>query len=310
MNSYPFEKKTLPFGVLDLCKRSDTQTTGQAIGEIIQLARLADDMGYSRYWLAEHHVPYVASPAPELILSLLSQQTQRIRIGTGGTILGYYSPYKIAEVASTLQTLSGGRFDLGICRGPGVVDKAIASELVSGNLWELEDSVFSSKIGKTAALIRGITDAGGIKIHNAADDSPQLWMLGSGDNSAILANKFDMSLAIALFITKDEERAYSTNKLFYSGIGDRNKLQKKSTMAVSVVAADTEEKANLRHEKLVSCGTMPSNIVGSYKQVTEKLNNLLSKFEMDELLIVLLSRDHQERIDTYGCIAENFSVYA
>lgn len=307
MDNIPLSGSVLPFGVLDLCKRNELQTAAEAMENILDLAALTDQAGYRRYWLAEHHVPYAVSSAPELLLPLLAIRTERIRIGTGGMIIGYYSPYRVAEIAHTLETLSVGRFDLGLCRGPGVIDEAIAAELVSGNLWELEGGVFERKVAKTVSLIRGGADSRGrVSMQTFAETRPQLWLLGSSANSAALANSLDMSLALALFITRDEDKAFASSKLFQARPDPESCLSRKSVLAVSIVCADTDDKALARHKRLLAGGTMPSNFIGSYKNVTGKLLKVLSRFGMDEILITLLSRDHSERMETYRALAENY----
>ncbi|HXS35895.1 MAG TPA: MsnO8 family LLM class oxidoreductase [Flavipsychrobacter sp.] len=308
MNKPPSTNDVLPFGVLDLCKRSEKQTTGEAIADILKLGELADQVGYTRYWVAEHHVPYAASSAPELLIPLLAARTKRIRVGTGGIIMGYYSPYRVAEIANTLQTISDGRFDLGMCRGPGVTDEAIASELVGGNLWELDKGVFTRKIAKVISLVNAADSQARIKIHTTARRPPQLWVLGSNDSSVVLANDLHTSLALALFITRDENKALVNSQRFQASAAIENYSGRKVILAVSVVCDDTDEKALMRHKKLLSEGTMPSNFIGSYKNVTGQLLKLLGRFNVDELLIVQYSRNHHERMETYGSLAENYRL--
>src|SRR5574341_416937 len=92
----------------------------RAIEETIALARRADELGYHRYWLAEHHaIAALADPCPEVLLARLGAETRRMRIGTGGVLLPYYSPFKVAEVFRMLEALYPGRVDLGIGRAPG-----------------------------------------------------------------------------------------------------------------------------------------------------------------------------------------------
>lgn len=305
MNQASSHSKTLPFGVLDLCKRNEGQTTAEAISGVLNLAELADQLGYSRYWLAEHHVPYAISSAPELLLPLIAARTRRIRMGTGGMIIRYYSPYRVAEIATTLQTISAERFDLGLCRGPGVVDECIAEELVSGNSWELGKDAFVSKITRTANLIRVKANTHEqIRVYTPADTLPELWYLGASQDSLEIADKLHMSLAIPLFISQNEDKAFACNNIFKQSLAGEINPDRKSILAVSVVCADTDEKAIAQHKKMLGEGTIPSNFTGSYKHVSERLLGLLKRFEMDELLIASFSRDHSERMATYSLLAE------
>src|SRR5256886_10894819 len=92
----------------------------RALEETIALARRADELGYYRYWLAEHHaIAALADPCPEVLVARLGAETRRLRVGTGGVLLPYYSAFRVAESFRMLETLYPGRIDLGIGRAPG-----------------------------------------------------------------------------------------------------------------------------------------------------------------------------------------------
>jgi luciferase family oxidoreductase group 1 len=94
--------------------------SARAIEETITLARRADELGYHRYWLAEHHaIAALADPCPEVLVARLGAETRRIRVGTGGVLLPYYSAFRTAETFRMLEALYPGRIDLGIGRAPG-----------------------------------------------------------------------------------------------------------------------------------------------------------------------------------------------
>jgi len=93
---------------------------GEALAHTAKLARRADDLGYKRFWVAEHHAsPFLASSAPEIVSAYLLAVTRRIRIGTGGVMLQHYSPFKVAESFRVLENLAPGRVDLGVGKAPG-----------------------------------------------------------------------------------------------------------------------------------------------------------------------------------------------
>src|SRR5213082_3128501 len=110
----------VPLGVLDQSPVISGHSATEAIAETVSLARLAEELGYGRYWLAEHHaIAALADPSPEILVSRVASATSRIRVGTGGVLLPYYSPLKIAEQFRMLEALFPGRIDLGIGRPPG-----------------------------------------------------------------------------------------------------------------------------------------------------------------------------------------------
>jgi luciferase family oxidoreductase group 1 len=106
--------------VLDQSPIISGHSPAQAIAETIALAKRVEALGYTRYWLAEHHaIAALADPCPEILLARLGAETKTIRIGTGGVLLPYYSAFKVAEVFRMLEALYRGRIDLGIGRAPG-----------------------------------------------------------------------------------------------------------------------------------------------------------------------------------------------
>src|SRR5437660_5053476 len=111
---------TLRLGVLDQSPISEGSTGGDALRNSIDLARHAEQLGYRRYWVAEHHAtPMLASPSPEVLIGAIGAATTRVRVGSGGVMLPHYSPLKVAETFSMLSGLYPGRIDLAVGRAPG-----------------------------------------------------------------------------------------------------------------------------------------------------------------------------------------------
>src|SRR4030081_2228998 len=106
--------------VLDQSPISEGQTGADALRNTLDLAVLADELGYHRYWVAEHHGgPMLASASPEALIGPIASATERIRVGSGGVMLPHYSPLKVAETFTILAALYPGRIDLGLGRGAG-----------------------------------------------------------------------------------------------------------------------------------------------------------------------------------------------
>ena len=112
--------KSIPLSVLDQSPIRSGSTAFDALQETVELARLSEDLGYHRFWVAEHHASdALAGWSPEVLLGRLGAETSTIRLGSGGVMLPHYSPYKVAENFKLLQTLYPGRMDLGVGRAPG-----------------------------------------------------------------------------------------------------------------------------------------------------------------------------------------------
>src|SRR5215218_496092 len=116
------EPHNMDFGlsVLDVSPVSSGSDGAQALRNTLELSRLADRLGYERYWLAEHHnLPSIASSAPEIMIGHVASETEKIRVGAGGIMLPNHAPLKVAETFRVLEALHPGRIDLGIGRAPG-----------------------------------------------------------------------------------------------------------------------------------------------------------------------------------------------
>ena len=110
----------IPLSVLDLAPIREGGTAAQAFGNSLDLARHAEDWGYRRYWVAEHHnIPGIASAATSVVISYIAGGTSRIRVGAGGIMLPNHAPLVIAEQFGTLESIYPGRIDLGLGRAPG-----------------------------------------------------------------------------------------------------------------------------------------------------------------------------------------------
>jgi hypothetical protein len=165
--------------ILDQSPVISGHSASDAIAATIDLAQMADDLGYSRYWCAEHHgLRGVCNPCPEVMLARLGSVTRRIRLGTGGIMLPYYSPFKVAEQFRMLEAMFPGRIDLGVGRAPGGEQRT--SRLVAWGRYDPD--VFPDQVMDLIALTRGPLppghEAAGIPLQPMVDSCPELWMLG------------------------------------------------------------------------------------------------------------------------------------
>src|SRR6185295_2442420 len=114
------EEMPLALSVLDQSPISQGMTPGDALGNTIDLARLADRLGFARYWVAEHHgTSMLAGTSPEILIGPIAAATSRLRVGSGGVMLPHYSPLKVAETFKLLSALHPGRIDLAVGRAAG-----------------------------------------------------------------------------------------------------------------------------------------------------------------------------------------------
>ena len=166
------------------------------------LARRADQLGYHRYWLAEHHaIAALADPCPEVLLARLGAETTRIRVGTGGVLLPYYSAFRTAESFRMLEALYPGRVDLGIGRAPGG-DARTAQAVGGGRIPDAER--FPQQVWELVAHLDGTLPEEHpfkrVRVQPEVPTAPEVWLLGSSDYSGALAAQLGLPFSFAHFI--------------------------------------------------------------------------------------------------------------
>ena len=194
----------VPLSVLDLCPVPAGQSTGEALRRSVDLARHAERLGCTRYWVAEHHnLPGIASSAPAVLAGQLAAATSAIRVGSGGVLLPNHPPLTVAEQFGTLEALHPGRIDLGIGRAPGT-DRETARALRRG-ADARPPADFARQLAELQAYFAGQPAAGQPAADNpttiraipAEGNRPALWLLGSTGYSAELAGRLGLPFAFA-----------------------------------------------------------------------------------------------------------------
>ena len=228
----------MKLSVLDQSLARSVAEVPAALQETLQMAQWCEHLGYSRFWVSEHHAfPSVAGSAPEVLLGALGAATDNIRLGSGGVMLPHYSAYKVAEVFSLLANLYPGRIDLGVGRAPGA-DMSTAVALATDGKPKFER--FPQLVED---LSRYLWDKAARPVVSPPPpaDLP-LWMLGSSPDSAVLAAQRGLPYVLGLFINPqaDSRLIGHYQQHFQPGV-----LQEMpyAILAMSVFCADSEEQA-------------------------------------------------------------------
>lgn len=195
----------LKLGVLDQSPVLGGGDAAQALRDTIELAKLAERFGYSRFWVSEHHnAKGLAGSSPEVLLAALGARTSHIRIGSGGVLLPHYSPYKVAENFRVLEGLYPGRIDLGIGRAPGGMP--LVSLAMGREAGKDKEAGFVNSLRELAAYLNiGPPLAAGHPLAGLAASPdvatrPEAWLLGSSAHSAQVASAMGAGFAFAHFI--------------------------------------------------------------------------------------------------------------
>ncbi|MFL6155496.1 MAG: LLM class flavin-dependent oxidoreductase [Marmoricola sp.] len=238
--------------VLDLVPVRSDQSTGDALVATRSLARVADETGYHRYWLAEHHnMPAVAATNPPLLIAMVAAATERIRVGSGGVMLPNYAPLVIAEQFALLEAAFPGRIDLGIGRAPGT-DPVTSYALRHGAGGVSDDAVaqFPSYVDNVIAMMSpggvGLQVNGRLHALNAtphATSRPDVWLLGSSDYSAQLAADRGLPYVFAHHFSGNGTAAALS--LYRNGFQPSEELAEPRTfLTVNTVVAATSAEAD------------------------------------------------------------------
>jgi luciferase family oxidoreductase group 1 len=189
-----------PLSVLDLAVVNEGGTSADALAATTALAQRADELGYARFWVAEHHnMPLVASTTPPVLMAHLAARTSRIRIGSGGIMLPNHAPLVVAEHIAALEALHPGRIDLGLGRAPGTSMETALAIRRSASLLGAED--FPGDLLDVMGLLGDVRGRGGLWEHfratPVATSSPQILLLGSSGFSAQLAGRLGLPFVFA-----------------------------------------------------------------------------------------------------------------
>jgi len=238
--------------VLDLVPVRTGQTSAQAVAASLDLVRRADDLGFRRYWFAEHHnMPAVASTTPPVLIAAAAARSSRIRVGSGGVMLPNHSPLVVAEQFAALEALAPGRIDLGIGRAPGsdpVITQLLRQSGTTSDVDRFPDHIrdILSLVSTDGATVR-FTSGGTYDVHAtpAAVGAPELWLLGSSDYSAQLAASLGLPYVFANhFSGEGLERALDLYRGGYRASEEHP--EPRTFLTINAVAAASADEAEER----------------------------------------------------------------
>lgn len=228
---------------------SDARLRGNAgadaLRHTIELARRAEEWGYHRFWVAEHHGSGgVMGSSPEVLVSHLLAHTSHIRVGSGGVMLQHYSPYKVAENFNVLASLAPGRVDLGIGRGPGGLPRSTAA-LRRGDGEPVMN--LAEKLGELRRFLYDELEPEhplhGLQASPLPPQPPDLFLLGTTRSSGDMAAELAMPYVFALFLNNDEDEMAEAVRRYQSGFDYGNSVKPRTMLALPIIVADTDGEA-------------------------------------------------------------------
>jgi luciferase family oxidoreductase group 1 len=333
--------RSFRLSVLDQSPVAEGATTADALANTIDLARLCDDLGYDRYWMAEHHAsPGVGGAAPEILIGPVALATRRIRVGSGGIMLPHYSPFKVAETFRLLAALAPGRIDLGLGRAPGT-DGRTAFALQRDRSRRLPSDDFPNALAELLAYLGdGLPEDHPFAplrdtLPSGGGGSPDVWLLGSSMDSALWAAEAGLPYCFADFINSDgAEMTEQYRRRFRPSA----RLAEPYVMAAvwTIAAPDRAEAerlaapATMMFAHLISGNQIPvppvekalawiaenptggrrhrRTVLGSPAECRRQLETAADEYGADEMMLVNIMSDHAARRRSYELIAAEFAL--
>lgn len=327
----------IPLSVLELFLVASNATPTRAIHDALAVAKRADELGYARYWIAEHHnMPSIASSAPEVMIGHVAGMTKRIRVGSGGVMIPNHTPLRVVEIFRTLEALYPGRIDLGVGRAPGT-DRVTSAALrhASGESIERisELVAFGDRDFPEEHPFRNI------EAQPSDAPLPPLWILGSTSAGARIAAELGVGFAFAgHFSMAEADEALATYRKLFRPV--RALEAPRVMMAVGVICAPTQARADelgrcikVAVARLASGERKPfptveeaaahvfrpmdalaiarfseGAVVGDEARVRAGLLALVERTGADELMIATMVPDPAERVASYEGVARAWGL--
>ncbi len=338
----------LRLSVLDQAPVAAGHSPAEALQNSIDLARYAEQLGYHRFWMSEHHaMDSLACSAPEVMLARIGAETRTIRIGSGGIMLPHYSPLKVAECFRTLHALYPDRIDLGIGRAPG--GGPIESQALRRNRASLPVDDFGEQLPELLAFLDGTLPPSHpfsrITVSPAMPGGPEVWLLGSSHWSSDAAAQLGLPYAFAHFFSPVATRA-AVEAYQRHFLRSAHRSRPEAIAAVGVICAPTNEQAEYQYasvrlfqrrirqgdrrpvespdealRELASTrdagpfwqaeqeeGEWPRTFVGDPAKVRAELTAMAAALRLEELVIVTITHSQRARLDSYRLLAEAFAL--
>lgn len=336
----------LDFGVVDQAPVRKGGSAREALREAVELATATEALGYRRFWVAEHHnLPSLASTSPEILIGQIAAHTQRIRVGSGGVMLMHYSALKVAENFRMLESLYPGRIDLGLGRAPGGDPRSARALAHPAPMRDvsLYPQLIDDLVGYLQDDLPPDHPFAAVRAGPSGEGSPEVWLLGSGIDSALLAAERGLPFSFAHFFGTATEHAPAICEAYRRRFRATSHAgEARLHLALQVTCAETEAEAErlassldvgrIQMARQQGAGILPpeealayhftpeerafvkasrrSMIVGDPGQVRDRIEAVATSCGARELGIVTICYDFQARKRSYELVAEAFGIRA
>ncbi|CAM3247772.1 LLM class flavin-dependent oxidoreductase [Filibacter tadaridae] len=329
---------SIKLSILDQSPISEGNSAEESLKHTALLAKKAEEWGYTRFWVSEHHdATTLAGSSPEILMAHLASVTSTIRVGSGGVMLPHYSAYKVAENFKLLEALFPGRIDAGVGRAPGGMPRATYA-LHDGEYRDA--SKFPQQVDDLLMYLNDSMPANhpykGLKATPMSETVAPVWMLGSSPNSGLLAAEKGLPYMFAHFINGEGGPSYVAR---YRERFQPSEYLKQPEQAVAIffACAETEEEAERlvssldlsmimleqgipstgtpspekamdypysHYEKMRVLDNRKRMIVGTPKTARAQIEKLAADYGADEVMLVMIAYDFQDKLKSFELIAK------
>lgn len=328
---------SIRLSILEQSQISEGQDVRDTLDYTVKLAEQAEDLGFFRFWVAEHHgSDKLASSTPEILMARIAATTKRIRVGSGGVMLPHYSAYKVAENFKLLEALYPGRIDAGLGRAPG---GSQATNYALRDGLPRQTDVFPEQIKDLRNYLNNKPGSyGDLIAAPVIKTKPEVWMLGSSPNSAGLAAREGLPYMFAQFISGDERIGMQAAQIYHQNFNPLGEVETaENAVSIFFACGETEEEAEriaasfdlamiMLETGQANAGT-PSQetianynysaaerirvkenrsriIVGTKETAKKQIEALAKKYGAKEVMLAMITFDYEDKLKAYRLIAE------
>ncbi|MBP1992213.1 LLM class flavin-dependent oxidoreductase [Paenibacillus eucommiae] len=326
--------------ILDQTIIPEGHTAADALRHTIEVAQRAEELGFHRFWVSEHHdSEFIGGSSPEVLIAHLLAKTAKIRVGSGGIMLQHYSPYKVAENFNLLASLAPGRIDLGVGRAPGGLPRSTQA-LQKGNR---DETSLTDKIIELEKFVHNNLEEdhplAGLRASPVAEQPADIYILGTSVGSAEIAAQLGLPYVFSQFINSDPDVAANAFDAYRNQFNRDKGGSPQLILALAVIVADTDEEAkelagttklvkiHLQSGKILTLGSVeqaeeygrqsneaytievqePEIAKGSKATVRQKLLDYQQKYAIDEFIVTTTVKDFAKRLRSFELLHEAFA---
>lgn len=292
----------ITLGALDFCEIRPGSTPRNALIDSLKLAVALDNLGYSRYWIGEHHNTDFAQVSPATMLMAVAGKTKRIRIGTGALLLSYHNALRVANDFRLLELLFPKRIDIGV--GRGMLAQHYAEVFLGQDIMKAKDlNYYEEQVKNLLLYLKGKSQVRAIPKNVSM---PEFWMLGKNKSSMQLAARYGTKFCFSLFLDSTVQDAAATFSEYVDSFQPSTELTSPE-YSIAISGHCSENQQQIEHlTKFYNSedADIAATIIGTPNECLEKLQEIQHNCKVNEIIFLDVGIALEDRIRSYQILAE------